>query len=104
MATKRIVRTITISDISGNQSASLTRFSYRGRAYEIDLTSSERAELRSLVLGCGSYGRRVPAGTDRERRLYFADVRQWGREQGKAVNGRGHIPRRLLAEYEAAHR
>jgi hypothetical protein len=102
MVTKRIVRHVTVSDLSGLQGAAVTRFSYRGRALEIDLTSPERATLRSLVQVYGSYGRRVPAGTDRERRQYMAAARAWGREHGWQVSDRGHVPKALLAAYEAA--
>ena len=104
MARKTIVRTITVSDISGTRNASLTRFSFNGRALEIDLTPGERATLRSLVISYGSYGRQVPAGTDRERRAYFAEVRRWGREHGWTVSGKGHVPKALLEAYSAAHR
>lgn len=120
MREETITVTIT-SDLSGKPDAETVEFSYGGKAYEVDLTASEKAAFDKAVAkyvkaatpvkAAATTGRRkptrktggtggrpgaTPAGVDP------AAVREWARSQGIDIGDRGRLSKQLVADYQAA--
>ncbi|MCR6706204.1 MAG: Lsr2 family protein [Cellulomonas sp.] len=110
MAQKVVVNLV--SDISGVPADETVTLALDGRGFEIDLTSAEAADLRSVLAPYVSAGRRTgaaPARTGRARRTGSGsgpsadEVRVWLRAQGHEVGDRGRIKKDLRDLYDAAH-
>ncbi|MFT4235681.1 MAG: Lsr2 family protein [Microbacterium sp.] len=86
-------------------------FALDGKAYEIDLTDRNAAELRSTLNRYISAGRRAGTavaatrGTSRRRsgQVDYAPIRAWAKENGYKVSERGRVSAEVLAAYEAAN-
>src|SRR5215469_2368556 len=86
-------------------------FGIDGNAYQIDVCAKHAGELRAHITALIEHARRVSAarprrgragrgGTDRERN---GEIREWARQHGHTVNGRGRIPASARREYQATH-
>jgi hypothetical protein len=98
-----------IDDMDGKSPADETvRFALDGQAYEIDLTGDNALKLRLALAGYMQHGRKAPARAGkpapRRDRKEPGRVREWARENGVKVNGRGRIPAKVLADFRAATR
>lgn len=99
------------SDLSGESGAETTLFGLKGQAFELDLTTDERADLEAIlapyiakarVLGPLTVKpptrRRVPELTPGER----ATVRSWARTRGYEISDHGQIPNVVVSAFRAA--
>ncbi|MDR2703116.1 MAG: Lsr2 family protein [Cellulomonadaceae bacterium] len=106
-------------DIDGAEGAKTVHFMLDGKHYEIDLHEVHHQQLRDALgrftskarpaattthkVGRPAKGhttRRPAVSVDRER---LAAIRDWARGKGYAVNDRGRIPTKIIAEYDAHH-
>lgn len=101
------VQVVLIDDIDGGPADETVRFAIDGTSYEIDLSATNAARLRSSVAEFVGHARKA-AGRPGARRPRSAgggksaEIRAWAREQGLPVNERGRIPADLAAKFEAA--
>lgn len=107
------VQVVLVDDLDGGSADETVTFALDGVAYEIDLSRENAAALRDTLATyvgharrLGGAGRRTAgrsrakAGTDGPSP---ADVREWAKSQGIAVNERGRISADLQAKFQAAH-
>jgi hypothetical protein len=82
------------------------RFAVGGAAYEIDLNKKNARAFRQQLAPFVEHARRAGRGQRRPRpssaRRRGGDIRAWARRRGIAVRGRGRIPARVVAQYDAA--
>jgi hypothetical protein len=106
------LQTLYIDDIDGGEAEGTVRFGLDGIEYEIDLSSAHTAELRQVFTAYIAHGRKVGAVARRapqaSRRgtapggIDTAAVRAWAKDQGVAINDRGRIPGKVVAQYREA--
>lgn len=103
------LRTVIISDLSGEPEASTIRLGIEGQWHEVDLTTSEENELEALLqpyieagrhIGASLVKQKVVPDTTAEER---EQIRVWGREQGYEFADYGRIPKKVYNAYVAAH-
>lgn len=106
-----------IDDIDGSEGAEEVAFSYRGKAYVIDLGPANRermdktfAEFIEHARNDGvmpAPGRRAsvsgPTRKPTPNREHSQRVREWGRANGFDVADRGRIPEPLTEAFDKAH-
>jgi len=106
------VQVVLVDDLDGGTADETVTFSLDGVSYEIDLSHDNAAALRDLLAPYVGHGRRVGGGARRSgsgRRAASgsgtnpAEVREWAKSQGIAVNERGRISSDLMAKFQAAH-
>jgi hypothetical protein len=106
------VQVVLVDDLDGGPADETVTFSLDGASYEIDLTHANAAALRDALAPYVGHGRRVGGGrrttTRAPRRRNDgpggpAEIREWAKSQGIAVNERGRISAELKAQYDAAH-
>jgi len=91
-------------------------FSLDGVAYEIDLSDSNAAALRSALAPYLSAGRSISssratsssaAAAQRKRRRPgqqdYSAIRDWAKSNGFAVSERGRVPASVIEAFDAAH-
>ena len=115
MARKQITQLI--DDLDGEtlgDDGETILFSLDGRAYEIDLSSSNAAQLREAFAPYVDVARSIssaprnngrPTRTRRARtdERDLGDVREWARQNGHTVSERGRVPETILEAYDEAH-
>jgi Lsr2 len=85
------------------------RFSFDGRAYEMDLCTWHSDSLDETISRFAQYARksltRAPVVKRRTaaHRQHSASVRAWAKKMGIEVSDRGRIPAAVVARYDAAH-
>ncbi|NEA24570.1 histone-like nucleoid-structuring protein Lsr2 [Actinomadura bangladeshensis] len=103
------VQIIMTDDLDGGAATETVSFAIDGKAYEIDLSEKNADKLRTTLHSYMESGRRLKAtrgkaqarsGSNRER---SAEIREWAKKKGIAVNERGRIPGNVIEQYEAAH-
>lgn len=115
----RTVHIQLIDDLTGEDADETVRFSIDGTDYEIDLTTTNAAELRAVLTKYTAKGRRVrgssearpfrgssagragtvaPLGREETRR-----VRAWANAHGYNPSDRGRIRQDIQEAYTAAH-
>lgn len=113
---RRIVHQL-VDDIDGTLlevgEGETVHFSFNGISYEIDLTTENAEELRSVLEPYIAAGRRssvggaARAGATRKRsgakNSDTAAIREWANANGHKVSERGRIPETVLEAYRAAH-
>lgn len=113
---RRIVHQL-VDDIDGTLlevgEGETVHFSLNGISYEIDLTTDNAQELRSVLEPYIAAGRRSSvAGTARSsatrkragsRNPETSAIREWANANGHKVSERGRIPETVLEAYRAAH-
>jgi hypothetical protein len=98
-----------VDDLDGSAADETVAFTLDGVGYQIDLSAANAARLRDAMAPWVGHARKVRgAGGATKRRARGGDsrsaqIRQWAREQGLAVNERGRIPADLAARYDAGH-
>lgn len=106
-------QTILIDDMDGGPADETITFALDGVTYEIDLSSSNAANLRDDLakwIGHGrrSGGRRAPGtarrGGGSSNREDLQAMRAWGRENGWTVSDRGRVSAELRDAYQKATR
>ena len=112
----QVIMTCDVHDGEAEAATTVT-FAVEGQSYEFELCEAHLAEFREAMEGWSVHSRPVsrraaPASgrSSRGSRGGGADggpspaeVREWARSQGLAVNSRGRVPAELHAAYEAAH-
>jgi hypothetical protein len=98
--------TVFIDDLDGSEAEGTVSFYLDGTYYEIDLNAAHARELRDTLARYTAAGRR--AGSARKARkttvtrVDSSEIRNWARENGIEVAGRGRLPADLTAKYRAA--
>lgn len=103
------VQVLLVDDLDGGTAEETVSFSIDGRAYEIDLSGQNAAQLRGVLEPYRESARKARA-TDRKTtaraansRERSAEIREWAKSAGIKVNERGRIPANVIEKYEAAH-
>jgi hypothetical protein len=111
---RKVVTTLT-DDIDGSEAKETITFSWKGYAYEIDLSSRNVAKFDKAILPFVDAARRIgragsgKASSGRTRSAAgraghdSAAVRAWALENGYDVTARGRIANEVRAAYEAAN-
>ena len=106
------VQVVLVDDLDGGPADETVTFSLDGVSYEIDLTHDNAAHLRDALAPYVGHGRRVGSGRRSSTRAPRsrnsgpgnpAEIRDWAKSQGIAVNERGRISAELKAKFDAAH-
>jgi hypothetical protein len=107
------VQVVLVDDLDGGTADETVTFSLDGVSYEIDLSHDNAASLRDLLAPYVGHGRRVGGGRRSASSSRStgkstggtnpAEIRDWAKSQGIAVNERGRISADLLAKFQAAH-
>jgi len=105
------VQVVLVDDLDGGSADETVTFSLDGVSYEIDLSHENAAALRDAFAPYVGHGRRVGGprrstgrGSARGKGATNpAEVREWAKTQGIAVNERGRISADLQAKFDAAH-
>lgn len=100
-----------VSDLSGvaieNEREPTVRFALDGNDYEIDLTGTERAELRAVLADFIAAAKPLsPSGRPIVRTKVAATtttIRAWAQANGYRLPPRGAIPRDVREAYDAAN-
>ena len=99
-----------IDDIDGSQAEETIAFSFRGQAYELDLSARNIAKLDKALLPFVKHARRLGRSgggptTPTVTRVASdaAAVRVWAHSNGYSVPERGRIPKEVRSAYEAAN-
>jgi len=115
MAQKVVVEMV--DDLDGSPGGDVTTvgFALDGRSYEIDLNGRNAENLRASLAEFIAASRRHRAGRgggtvkaapahDAAARERAHAIREWAREAGHEVSGRGRIPAAVVDAYEQAQR
>lgn len=104
------VRTVVVSDISGEADATTITVGHAGQWHEVDLTEPEKDELETFLQPYMSAGRLIGPSLAEKKRVVpettveeRAAIRDWGHEQGYEFAGHGRIPMHVYNAYMAAH-
>ncbi|MBW8483416.1 histone-like nucleoid-structuring protein Lsr2 [Actinomadura parmotrematis] len=105
------VEVLLVDDIDGGEADETVSFSLDGVGYEIDLSSKNatrlREELEPFVAGARkarkAATRPVKAPRTAGNRERSAEIREWAKANGIAVNERGRIPQTVIEQFEAAN-
>jgi hypothetical protein len=103
------IKIILVDDLDGGSADETVRFGLDGVSYEIDLSSRNAAELRSAVERFVPHARKISGGRATRSRVSAgrnqdsAQIRQWARDNGYAVNSRGRIQAEIQEAYQKAN-
>lgn len=103
------VKIILVDDLNGGSADETVRFGLDGVSYEIDLSTGNASELRSALERYVAHGRKTSAGRSTRtkasggRNQDSAQIRQWARDNGYAVNSRGRIQAEIQEAYQKAN-
>jgi hypothetical protein len=103
------VKIILVDDLDGGSADETVRFGLDGVGYEIDLSSGNAAELRSAVERFVGHARKTSGGRPTRTKISSgrnqdsAQIRQWARDNGYAVNSRGRIQAEIQEAYHKAN-
>ena len=103
------VKIILVDDLDGGSADETVRFGLDGVGYEIDLSAGNAAELRSALERFTSHARKTSGGRPTRtkasggRSQDSAQIRQWARDNGYAVNSRGRIQAEIQEAYHKAN-
>jgi hypothetical protein len=118
MAQKVLVEMVDDLDGAVGDDVTTVGFALDGRSYEIDLNTRNADNLRNGLAKFVAAGRRQRGGRatrgggeprpsatlDPAARERANAIREWAREAGHEVSGRGRIPAVVVEAYEAAQR
>lgn len=100
------VNIVLVDDVDGSPAAESVSFGLDGVSYEIDLSATNAAALRSAlepwVVKARRVGGRRAAGKKRSAQSNADDIRDWARANGYDVKTRGRVSAEIRAAYEAA--
>ena len=103
------VKIILVDDLDGGSADETVRFGLDGVSYEIDLSSDNAAALRSSVERFVAHARKTSSGRPTRTKISSgrnqdsAQIRQWARDNGYAVNSRGRIQAEIQEAYQKAN-
>lgn len=103
------VRIDLIDDVDGGIADETVAFQLDGAEYEIDLSRSNAAALRSTIEKWSTYARKVrgQAVTRRGKRTSLGPssqaIRIWAQANGHKLSARGRVPESVQAAYRQAH-
>jgi nucleoid-associated protein Lsr2 len=109
------VKTIRVDNFDGETAANPVEFGYKGRKFVIDVgPENEQAFDDAMKVWIdaaeevGKNAKKVSRSngvsmSDKERKQYLADVRDWCKKKKIALNTRGRIPNEILDQYAAEH-
>ena len=103
------VKIILVDDLDGGSADETVRFGLDGVSYEIDLSSSNASELRTAVDRFAPHARKTSSGRATRTKISSgrnqdsAQIRQWARDNGYAVNSRGRIQAEIQDAYQKAN-
>jgi hypothetical protein len=104
----RKVITTVLDDIDGSEGAETVTFSYKGVAYEIDLSDENAQKLEDALEPYVSAGRKVGRGTSSKAKsgssVDLNAVRAWAADNGIEVAPRGRVAASVIEQYEAANK
>lgn len=115
MAQKVFVEMVDDLDGAPGEDVTTVGFALDGRSYEIDLNSDNAEKLRRSLAEFIAAARRLRASGSPAKRPARANgdpdtrdraqaIREWAREAGHEVSGRGRVPAAVVEAYEAAQR
>jgi hypothetical protein len=113
MAQKVVVEMVDDLDGSVGEGVTTVAFALDGRSYEIDLNVRNAQKLRDSLAefvassrrprsGRGGGATRPTSTDDLAARERAQAIREWAREAGHDVSGRGRIPATVIEAYEQA--
>lgn len=113
MAQKVVVEMVDDLDGSVGEGVTTVGFALDGRSYEIDLNVRNAQKLRDSLAefvassrrprsGRGGGATRPTSTDDLAARERAQAIREWAREAGRDVSGRGRIPATVIEAYEQA--
>ena len=99
------VQVLLVDDIDGTAAHETVNFALDGAKYEIDLTSTNAAQLREALAPWIRAGRKASTRTTTRARTSgdVSKIRAWAKANGHAVSERGRIPAPVRDAYNAAH-
>ncbi|WP_351231771.1 Lsr2 family protein [Streptomyces sp. NPDC002133] len=106
------VQVLLVDDLDGGEADETVTFALDGKTYEIDLTTANADNLRSLLdpytKGGRRTGGRAATGRGKGRAAATgskdtAEIRKWAKENGYSVNDRGRVPAEIREAYEKAN-
>jgi len=117
MAQKVVVEMVDDLDGTAGEDVTTVGFALDGRSYEIDLNGRNAQKLRDSLAefigasrrqrsgrGGGTARSAAPPTHDAAARERAHAIREWAREAGHEVSGRGRIPGAVAEAYEEAQR
>jgi Lsr2 len=116
MAQKVVVQMVDDLDGTAGSDVTTVAFALDGRGYEIDLNERNAQKLRDSLAEFIAAARRRRSGRgggssrpavsahDAAARERAHAIREWAREAGHEVSGRGRIPASVVEAYEEAQR
>lgn len=96
-------------DLDGSEASETVNFSIDGKAYEIDLSAANSAQLRDDFAKWVGHARPVRGGRARVAPVRAAGrndlnkVREWGRKNGFKVSDRGRVSAEVQEAYARAN-
>jgi hypothetical protein len=104
------IQTLFIDDIDGGEAEGTVRFGLDGSDYEIDLSGSHGAELRTALTKYIEHARKVGGTAKRTPRggrkavsaVDTTAVRAWAKGQGIDIKERGRVPGNIVEKYLVA--
>ncbi|MFI5085569.1 MAG: Lsr2 family protein [Actinomycetales bacterium] len=101
------VNIILVDDIDAGPADETVRFGLDGASYEIDLSETNAAALRSALeryIGAGrkSAAGRPVRGRPAAKTQDVAAIRSWARDNGYQVSSRGRIQSEIVEAFHAA--
>lgn len=104
------VNIILVDDLDGGSADENVKFGLDGVNYEIDLSASNAAELRSSLERFTAAARKASGGRAQRTKAAAvgrshdsAQIRQWARDNGYTVNSRGRIQAEIQEAYQKAN-
>jgi hypothetical protein len=105
------VQVLLVDDLEGGEADETVTFALDGKSYEIDLSTSNADQLRTVLEPYVKGGRRTGGRATRGKGRSSggassqdtAKIRAWAKEQGYEVNDRGRVPANIREAYEKAN-
>jgi hypothetical protein len=110
MAQKMLVQFVDDLDGTPSEDVSTIQFGLDGVSYEIDLNADNAERLRDALASYVESGRRTGGRVKRGNRATdkttgaaeASQIREWARENGYELSGRGRIPAHVIDAYKEA--
>lgn len=98
-----------IDDLDGGPAAGTVTFGLDGQGYEIDLSEANAAALREAITPWIEHARKASGGTQAAKLTGgrakptedLNAIREWARENGYQISGRGRISSKVMVAYRA---
>jgi hypothetical protein len=109
LAMAQRVEIVLIDDVDGGTAEETVAFQLDGANYEIDLSRSNAANLRSAIETWSVHARKVGGGRRSARTKRTAlgpstqTIRIWAQANGYQLANRGRVPETIQAAYREAH-